>query len=76
MFHYFYLICFLYQIRQNLFLAFVYNVISPGDFSYLVPVFALAYVKIGGDSHVALARRRQRRLHPRATGRRHGRHLR
>lgn len=32
--------------------AFVYNVISPGDFSYLVPVFALAYVKIGGDSHV------------------------
>ncbi len=33
--------------------AFVYNVISPGDFSYLVPVFALAYVKIGGDSHVA-----------------------
>ncbi len=33
--------------------AFVYNVISPGDFSYLVPVFALAYVKIGGDNHVA-----------------------
>jgi branched-chain amino acid transport system permease protein len=30
----------------------IFNVISPGDFSYLVPVFALAYVKIGGDSHV------------------------
>jgi branched-chain amino acid transport system permease protein len=32
--------------------AHIFNVISPGDFSYLVPVFALAYVKIGGDSHV------------------------
>ncbi len=32
--------------------AHVYNVISPGDFSYLVPVFALAYVKIGGDANV------------------------
>jgi branched-chain amino acid transport system permease protein len=32
--------------------AHVYNVISPGDFSYLVAVFALAYIKIGGDSHV------------------------
>jgi branched-chain amino acid transport system permease protein len=32
--------------------AHVYNVISPGDFSYLLPVFALAYVKVGGDSHV------------------------
>jgi branched-chain amino acid transport system permease protein len=32
--------------------AHIYNVISPGDFSYLVPVFALAYVKIGGDAHV------------------------
>lgn len=32
--------------------AFVFNVISPGDFSYLVPVFALAYIKIGGDDHV------------------------
>ena len=32
--------------------AHIYNVISPGDFSFLVPVFALAYVKIGGDSHV------------------------
>jgi branched-chain amino acid transport system permease protein len=30
----------------------IFNVISPGDFSYLVPVFALAYIKIGGDSHV------------------------
>jgi branched-chain amino acid transport system permease protein len=32
--------------------AHIYNVISPGDFSYLVPVFALAYIKIGGDAHV------------------------
>jgi branched-chain amino acid transport system permease protein len=32
--------------------AHVYNVISPDDFSYLVPVFALAAIKIGGDSHV------------------------
>jgi branched-chain amino acid transport system permease protein len=32
--------------------AHIYNVISPGDFSYLVPVFALAYVKIGGDASV------------------------
>jgi branched-chain amino acid transport system permease protein len=32
--------------------AHIFNVISPGDFSFLVPVFALAYVKIGGDSHV------------------------
>ena len=32
--------------------AHIYNVISPGDFSYLVPVFALAYVKIGGDANV------------------------
>lgn len=32
--------------------AHVYNVISPGDFSYLVAVFALAYIKIGGDTHV------------------------
>lgn len=32
--------------------AHTYNVISPGDFSFLVPVFALAYVKIGGNSHV------------------------
>ena len=32
--------------------AHIYNVISPGDFTYLVPVFALAYVKIGGDLHV------------------------
>jgi branched-chain amino acid transport system permease protein len=28
------------------------NVISPGDFSFLVTVFALAYVKIGGERHV------------------------
>lgn len=32
--------------------AHIYNVISPGDFSYLVPVFALAYIKIGGDANV------------------------
>jgi branched-chain amino acid transport system permease protein len=32
--------------------AHIYNVISPGDFSYLVPVFALAYIKIGGDGNV------------------------
>ncbi len=32
--------------------AHIFNVISPGDFSFLVPVFALAYVKVGGDSHV------------------------
>lgn len=29
--------------------AFVNNVISPGDFSYLLSVFALAYLKIGGE---------------------------
>ena len=28
------------------------NVISPGDFSFLVAVFALAYVKIGGEGHI------------------------
>ena len=31
--------------------AFVNNVISPGDFSYLLAAFALAYVKIGGEDH-------------------------
>lgn len=30
--------------------AFVNNVISPGDFSYLIAVYALAWVKIGGES--------------------------
>jgi len=29
------------------------RVISPGDFSFLVAVYALAYVKIGGEKHVA-----------------------
>jgi branched-chain amino acid transport system permease protein len=29
--------------------AFVNNVISPGDFSYLLASFALAYVKVGGE---------------------------
>lgn len=28
------------------------NVISPGDFSFFVAVFALAYVKIGGERHI------------------------
>jgi branched-chain amino acid transport system permease protein len=28
------------------------NVISPGDFSFLLAVFALAYVKIGGQRHI------------------------
>lgn len=32
--------------------AFVNNVISPGDFSYLLTVFALAYVKVGGESSI------------------------
>lgn len=31
--------------------AFVNQVISPGDFSYLMAAFALAYVKIGGEDH-------------------------
>ncbi len=31
--------------------AFTNNVISPGDFSYLVAAFALAYVKVGGEDH-------------------------
>lgn len=32
--------------------AFVNNVISPGDFGYLLAVFALAYVKVGGESSI------------------------
>ncbi|MEY4099767.1 MAG: hypothetical protein RL300_938 [Pseudomonadota bacterium] len=32
--------------------AFVNNVISPGDFSYLLAVFALAYVKVGGERSI------------------------
>jgi branched-chain amino acid transport system permease protein len=31
--------------------AFANTVIAPGDFGFLLPVFALAYVKIGGQSH-------------------------
>lgn len=33
--------------------AFVNNVISPGDFSFLLAAFALAYVKVGGESSIA-----------------------
>ena len=32
--------------------AFVNNVISPGDFSFLLASFALAYVKVGGQSSI------------------------
>ena len=31
--------------------AFTNTVIAPGDFGFLLPVYALAYVKIGGQSH-------------------------
>lgn len=31
--------------------AFVNNVISPGDFSFLLSTFALAYLKVGGEDH-------------------------
>ncbi|MCF8480946.1 MAG: branched-chain amino acid ABC transporter permease [Rhodospirillum sp.] len=31
--------------------AFVNTVISPGDFSYLLAAFALAYVKVGGENY-------------------------
>jgi branched-chain amino acid transport system permease protein len=33
-------------------MAFTNNVISPGDFSFLLASFALAYVKIGGESSI------------------------
>ncbi len=33
--------------------AFVNNVISPGDFGYLLAAFALAYVKMGGEDYFA-----------------------
>jgi branched-chain amino acid transport system permease protein len=33
--------------------AFVNNVISPGDFSYLLAAFVLAYVKMGGEERFA-----------------------
>ena len=32
--------------------AFVNNVISPGDFSFFLSTFALAYVKVGGEDHI------------------------
>jgi len=32
--------------------AFANNVISPGDFSFLLAAFALAYVKVGGESSI------------------------
>jgi branched-chain amino acid transport system permease protein len=32
--------------------SYVFHVISPGDFSFLLPVFALAYIKVGGESHL------------------------
>lgn len=32
--------------------AFANNVISPGDFSFLVAAFALAYVKVGGEDSI------------------------
>jgi branched-chain amino acid transport system permease protein len=32
--------------------AYTFHVISPDDFSFLLPVFALAYVKVGGESHL------------------------
>ena len=33
-------------------LAHANNVISPGDFSFLLAVYTLAYVKVGGESHL------------------------
>ncbi len=33
-------------------LAHANNVISPGDFSFLVAVYTLAYLKVGGESHI------------------------
>jgi branched-chain amino acid transport system permease protein len=33
-------------------MAFVNNVISPGDFSFLLASFALAYVKVGGENSI------------------------
>ena len=33
--------------------AFANTVIAPGDFGFMLPIYALAYVKIGGQSHVA-----------------------
>lgn len=33
-------------------LAYTNNVISPGDFGFLLAVYALAYLKVGGESHI------------------------
>ncbi len=33
-------------------LAHANNVISPGDFSFLVAVYTLAYLKVGGEAHI------------------------
>ncbi|CKI02018.1 branched-chain amino acid ABC transporter permease [Achromobacter xylosoxidans] len=33
-------------------LAYSNNVISPGDFGFLLAVYALAYLKVGGESHI------------------------
>lgn len=33
-------------------LAHANNVISPGDFSFLLAVYTLAYLKVGGESHI------------------------
>lgn len=33
-------------------LAYANNVISPGDFGFLLAVYALAYLKVGGESHI------------------------
>lgn len=33
-------------------LAYSNNVISPGDFGFLLAVYALAYLKVGGESHL------------------------
>lgn len=32
--------------------SYAFHVISPGDFSFLLPVFALAYIKVGGENHL------------------------
>jgi branched-chain amino acid transport system permease protein len=34
-------------------LAHANNVISPGDFSFLLAVYTLAYIKVGGESHIS-----------------------
>jgi branched-chain amino acid transport system permease protein len=34
-------------------LAHTNNVISPGDFSFLLAVYTLAFVKVGGESHIS-----------------------